>query len=68
MWATGERCRGVEPAGMSVVNDGVVVEMNGVAGRRYGGSRDDGSEAAGASMRAAEKGRWEEAWWFWPSV
>ena len=52
----------MEPAGKSVVNDnGVVVEMNGVAGRRYGGSRDDGSEAAGASMRAAEKGRWEEA-------
>jgi hypothetical protein len=53
----------MEPAGKSVVNDnGVVAEMNGVAGRRYGGSRDDGSEAAGASsMRAAEKGRWEEA-------
>ena len=57
MGATGERCRGMEPAGMSVVNDnGFVVEMGGVACRRYGGSRDDGSEAAGASMRAAEKG------------
>ena len=55
--ATGERGRGMEPAGMPVVNDNGPGWMDEVAGRRYGGG-NVGSEAAGAAkVQQKKKGR-----------
>ena len=57
--ATGERGRGMEPAGMPVVNDnGAGMDMDEVAGRRYGGAGTLGlKRLARRSVQQKRKGR-----------